>query len=145
METDARWADQIAFPALLRAARSKYAVAIRTAFLAGGYEDMPRDGAFVLGAIVRTGAPLTQIIQSLRVSKQAASQLVDTLVVRGYLERAADPADRRRLNITLTDRGQGAADAARAAVEAIDTALLAAIGPELLAHTRATLAALIES
>ena len=77
-------------------------------------------------------------------SKQAGGQLVDSLVVRGYLERSPDPEDRRRMTVALTDRGRVAADAARQAVEAIDAELIARVGAEPVAHARAALGALIE-
>ena len=78
-------------------------------------------------------------------SKQAAGQLVDTLVIRGYMTRAADPADRRRLTLTLTERGLGAAAAIRSAVRQVDADLDRRVGPEYVAHTRAALAALDEA
>ena len=99
----------------------------------------------MVGAIDRTGAPLSQIITELGVSKQAAGQLVDTLVARGYLERSPDPDDRRRLTITLTERGHAAAATVRAAVEQVDAALTDAVGAEYVAHTRATLGALTQA
>ena len=55
----------------------------------------------------QTQAPLAEVIRQLGVSKQAAGQLVDSLVVRGYLDRTVDPDDRRRLIVTLTERGGG--------------------------------------
>jgi DNA-binding MarR family transcriptional regulator len=130
-------------PALLRAARRVYGQAIRASLAEVGLDDVPRNGIFVIGAIARTEAPLAEIIDQLGVSKQAASQLVDTLVVRGYLDRSIDPDDRRRLRIALTDRGAAAAEVIRAAVEGVDRALAARIGDHYVAHTRATLASLI--
>jgi DNA-binding MarR family transcriptional regulator len=135
---------EIVLPALLRAARGTYGAAIRDALAEAGCEDLPRNGSFVVGAISRTGAPLAHVIRELGVSKQAAGQLVDTLVVRGYLDRSADPDDRRRMTVFLTERGQLAAAAGRSAVERIDAELVERVGEEYLAHTRATLAALIE-
>ena len=90
------WYDEIAFPALLRAARTTYGDAIRAALVEIGCADVPRNGAFVLGAVARHGAPMGDVVRGLGVSKQAGSQVVDTLVVRGYLERTPDPDDRRR-------------------------------------------------
>jgi DNA-binding MarR family transcriptional regulator len=104
-------------PALLRSARRVYGTAIREALAAAGCGDVPRNGLFVIGAIARTGAPLSEVIDQLGVSKQAAGQLVDTLVMRGYLERTVDPDDRRRLRVALTERGASAASVIRAAVE----------------------------
>jgi DNA-binding MarR family transcriptional regulator len=144
MTVDLEWFDEAGFPALLRAARTAYGSAIRTALAEVGCDDVPRNGSYVIGAIARTGAPLGQIIRELGVSKQAAGQLVDTLVARGYLDRSIDPADRRRLTITLTERGQAAAEVIRAAVDQVDAGLVGRVGPEYVAHARATLAALIE-
>jgi DNA-binding MarR family transcriptional regulator len=138
------WHDEVAFPALLRAARTAYGSAVRAALAEAGCDDMPRNGSYVIGAIARTGAPLSEIIKDLGVSKQAAGQLVDTLVTRGYLDRAVDPDDRRRLTITLTERGHAAAAVVRSAVDRVDAGLVGRVGQEYVAHTRATLAALIE-
>ena len=118
MAEERDWFDDAAFPALLRAARRAYGSAVRGALADAGCDDVPRNGSYVLAAIARTGAPLSQIIQGLGVSKQAAGQLVDTLVIRGYLDRAADPADRRRLTLTLTERGLARPAAIRSAVAA---------------------------
>jgi DNA-binding MarR family transcriptional regulator len=135
---------EMALPALLRGARRTYGLAVRAALADGGCDDMPRNGSYVIGAIAGTGAPLARIISQLGVSKQAAGALVDTLVTRGYLDRSVDPEDRRRLTVTLTERGLAAADIIRAAVEQVDSELEARVGSEHVAHTRATLAALIE-
>jgi DNA-binding MarR family transcriptional regulator len=137
-------AEQIALPALMRAARMTYGAAIREAVGAVGCDDLPRNGAFVLGAIARGGVALGAVIDGLGVSKQAAGALVDTLVSRGYLGRSVDPEDRRRLRVELTPRGMAVAEVIRDAVEAVDEALLERVGAEHVAHTRATLAALIE-
>jgi DNA-binding MarR family transcriptional regulator len=84
------------------------------------------------------------LIRDLRISKQAAGQLVDALVSRGYLARAVDEQDRRRLVVTLTERGRAAAATQRAAREQVDAALLAKVGAECVNHTRVALAALTE-
>lgn len=136
--------DEVAFPALLRAARVTYGTAIREALSKEGCDDVPRNGIFVIGAIARTGAPLSRIIKELGVSKQAAGQLVDTLVLRGYLDRSVDPEDRRRQTVKLSERGRAAAAASRSAVERVDDELARRVSAEYIAHTRATLAALIE-
>ena len=145
MPEEQNWFADLSFPALLRAARRTYGSEVTEALAEEGCDDMPRNGSYVIGAIARTGASLSQIISGLGVSKQAAGQLVDTLVTRGYLTRAADPDDRRRLTITLTDRGLAAAEVIRTAVERVDASVLGRVGPEYVAHTRATLAALIEA
>jgi len=145
MTDEPPWYEQIAMPALLRHARSTYGNAMRRALAEAGYEDVPRNGLYVIGgmAMGAAGVPLSQLVRELGISKQAAGQLVDTLVLRGYLERTVDPDDRRRLTVTLTERGKAAAAAQTAAREAIDDALLERIGDKAILATRRTLAALI--
>ncbi len=139
------WSQDVAFPALLRAAQGPYRSAIRSNLAEGGFDDLPRNGAFVLGAIARTGASLGEVIADLGRSKQATGQLVDTLVVRGYLDRAVDPDDRRRLTVSLTERGQAAAAAVRTAVDGVDAELVEQVGAEAVAQMRATLGALVDA
>jgi DNA-binding MarR family transcriptional regulator len=138
--------DELVMPALLRHARTTYGVAMRKALAEAGYDDVPGNGLYLIGglALGREDIPLGQLIRNLRISKQAAGQLVDTLVTRGYLERAIDKEDRRKLTVNLTERGREAAAVQAAAREKVDAELLAAVGPEDVERTRRTLATLID-
>jgi DNA-binding MarR family transcriptional regulator len=69
---------------------------------------------------------------------------VDTLVERNYLRRDTDDADRRRVALELTDRGQAAATAVRAGVVEVDENLARRCPPAVLAALRAGLVALID-
>jgi DNA-binding MarR family transcriptional regulator len=111
---------------------------------AAGFEDLPRSAPFVLGGMANRGVPAGDLVRQLGVSKQAASQLVDVLVLRGYLERRENAEDRRRLDILLTDRGRAAARAVRSGVESVDEELGRRVSPENLAGMRAGLLALVE-
>ena len=136
--------DQIVIPALLRAARGAYGHAIRSRLAAAGLDDMPRSGPFILGGLANHRVAAGDLIRQLGVTKQAASQLIDTLVLRGYLEREAHPSDRRRVSIELTDRGRAAAAVVRDGVEAIDAELAQRLSPSELAGFRAGLEALTD-
>lgn len=120
----------ISIPALLRHARATYGGAMRRALDRAGFDDIPKNGLYVLGGLALGAGdiPLGDLIRDLRISKQAAGQLVDTLVTRGYLDRTADPEDRRRLVVTLTARGRAAAAVQGAAREQIDEALTRTVG-----------------
>ncbi|HEU5267787.1 MAG TPA: MarR family winged helix-turn-helix transcriptional regulator [Jatrophihabitans sp.] len=134
--------DEIPLPALLRAARGAYGVAITARLDDADYADMPRNGPFVLGGLAREGETLGDLIAGLGVSKQAASQLIDTLVVRGYLTREVHPEDRRRMVVRLTDRGRTASETVRGAVAEVDDLLGQRIGPADVASLRRGLSAL---
>jgi DNA-binding MarR family transcriptional regulator len=138
--------EEVVIPVLLRHARYTYGVAMYAALTEAGYDDVPKNGLYVIGglALNRPDVPLGQLIKELRISKQAAGQLVDTLVLRGYLKRAEDPEDRRKSNITLTEKGRAAAVIQAKAREEIDAQLLERVGQENISRTRKTLAALID-
>jgi DNA-binding MarR family transcriptional regulator len=134
--------DRIGIPALMRAARGSYAQAIRAHLAAEGIDDIPRNGAFVLSGLANGDESVVDMIRGLGVTKQAVSQLIDTLVLRGYLTRDINPEDRRRMTIDLTDRGRAAAAAICAGTAAIDDELARVLSPAELAGLRAGLAAL---
>lgn len=133
-------------PGLLRHARTTYAMAMRDALEAAGHDDIPRNGLYLIGglALGKGATPLGKLIRDLRISKQAAGQLVDALLMRGYLDRAIDAQDRRKLTITLTQRGKRAAATQAKAREKIDAELLARAGQDDVTAMRRTLAALID-
>ena len=56
-------------------------------------------------------ATLNQVAAALGRGAPAVSRSVDALVRAGLIERAADPGNRRRLAMRLTDRGRSAIDA----------------------------------
>jgi DNA-binding MarR family transcriptional regulator len=131
-------------PALLRHARYTYAQAMRSDLEAAGYDDIPRNGLYVIGglALGKGDVPLAQLITELRISKQLGGQLVDNLVQRGYLDRSPDPNDRRRVVIALSGRGREAAKVQGRARARIDAALVRRIGREKVETLRQALMAL---
>jgi DNA-binding MarR family transcriptional regulator len=141
-----RSSEDISMPVLLRHARTAYGSTMRTALAEAGYDDIPKNGLYVIGGLALHGRthPLSQLIEELRLSKQAAGQLVDTLVTRGYLERDVDSEDRRRLTIGLTERGRAAAKVLAAAGTTVDAELLSRVGPKDLERTRRTLLVLVD-
>ena len=136
--------DDVSIPALLRGARGSYAHTIAAFLAAAECDDLPQNGPFVLGGMASHRAQAVDMIRGLGVTRQAASQLIDTLVVRGYLSREVNPADRRRLNVDLTDRGRAAAEAIAAAIGQVDAELATMITPAELAGLRAGLLALAQ-
>jgi DNA-binding MarR family transcriptional regulator len=66
------------------------------------------------------GATVTELAAHLGVTKQAASQLVDELARKGYVERRPHPEDARARLVVLTERGWACTRAAEeAAAEAV--------------------------
>ncbi len=133
-----------ATPTLMRAARGAYAQSVRAQLHAIGVDDLPRNGAFVLAGIDASGGPRQDLPTGLGVSKQAVSQVIDVLVHRGYLTRNPDPADRRRISLELTGRGQEVVHAVLRGVEDVDQRLLERVSADQVEAMRVALATLAE-
>jgi DNA-binding MarR family transcriptional regulator len=139
--TDGDWGE-LSTPALMRSARGAYAQSIRAQLHAAGITDLPRNGALILAGIDTSGGPRQDLPSELGVTKQAVSQVIDLLVNRGYLERDPDPDDRRRVRLSLTERGEDVVAAVLRGVEAVDRQLEAAVSPEKVGALRSALSAL---
>ena len=74
------------------------------------------------------GARPSELAERLRISKQALNYLLGELERLGYLERRADPDDRRSKRIALTPRGIAAVGVIREAVGEIETAWTQQLG-----------------
>jgi len=132
-------------PALLHHALATYGGAMLAALGKAGYDDIPKNGLYVIGGLALAGDhPLSDLIGQLRLSKQAAGQLVDSLVERGYLQRDVDAEDRRRLTISLSARGRAAARVQAAARVRIDERLIERVGERNVESARRALGALIQ-
>ena len=127
---------------MVGAARGVYVQAIGARLAAAGFLDLPRNGWFVLSGVAEHAASADDFARELGVTKQRASQLIRALVQRGYLQRRVDHKDRRRLDVSLTDRGRAAVSAVRAAVDSIDDELTELVSPAELAALRTCLVAL---
>ncbi len=133
---------EFATPTLMRAARGAYASSIRAQLHSVGIDDLPRNGAFILAGIDTTGGPRQDLPSDLGVTKQAVSQVIDTLVNRRYLNRNTDPGDRRRITLELTERGQQVVEAVLRGVQAVDVQLRERVPADQIDAMRSALLAL---
>jgi DNA-binding MarR family transcriptional regulator len=127
----------------MRVARNTYVVAVRAPLARSGFDDLPRDGVYTISAIGAGDISPAELGGLLGVSKQAVSQLLDSLVLRGYVERSIDTVDRRRMRLALTDRGKDVAALCRRAIDRVERRLTETVGEERVHHARQTLEALI--
>jgi len=89
---------------LLRAA-TELTDGIQRGVAARGFADVRPAHGFAFVRISRGGATVAELAEHLGVTKQAASQLTELLVSRGYVTRAVDPRDGRGRLLQLTEQG----------------------------------------
>ncbi|MGW7684409.1 MarR family winged helix-turn-helix transcriptional regulator [Kribbella sp. NPDC054772] len=78
-----------------------------------GFEDQGRWDGFVFRTLSAGPMTISGLAERLEITKQGASQIVDDMERRGYVERRPDPSDARARLLHLTDRGRDALAAAR--------------------------------
>jgi DNA-binding MarR family transcriptional regulator len=83
---------------------------------ARGFGDVRPAHGFAFTRLVPSGATITELAEHLDVTRQAAAQLVDELVAKGYVQRSRHPDDARARLITLTSTGWACTRAAEAAM-----------------------------
>ena len=105
----------LALPFFMLSAASTLVDAIHSGVEARGFTGLRPAHGFTFVRIAAEGATIAEIGEHLGVTKQAASQLVDELLRRGYVASGPHPRDARAKLITLTERGR---EVTRAADEA---------------------------
>ncbi|MCX4809972.1 MarR family winged helix-turn-helix transcriptional regulator [Streptomyces sp. NBC_01239] len=111
--------EAIALTAALLAAAGDLTKRINEGVVARGFDARPAYG-FAFARLAPDGATATDLAAHLGVTKQAASQLVDELVRKGYAERRPHPGDARARLVVLTESGWACTRAAEeAALEAV--------------------------
>ncbi|WP_327314042.1 MarR family winged helix-turn-helix transcriptional regulator [Streptomyces sp. NBC_01235] len=112
--------EAIALSAALLAVAGELTQRIHEGVVARGFEGVRPAHGFAFARLAPGGATVTDLAAHLGVTKQAASQLVEEIVRKGYVERRAHPHDARARLIVLTERGWECTRAAEeAAAEAV--------------------------
>jgi DNA-binding MarR family transcriptional regulator len=132
--------EAIALSAALLAVAGELTQRIHEGVVARGFEGMRPAHGFAFARLAPHGATVTDLAAHLGVTKQAASQLVDELVRKGYVERRPHPVDARARLIVLTELGwactraaeEAAADAVRAWGELLGESEMRALRDRLL-------------
>jgi DNA-binding MarR family transcriptional regulator len=107
--------DAMSLGALLLAAGHGLVEGIQAGILARGFDDVRPAHGFAFARLAPAGATVSELAAHLGVTRQAAAQLVDELVAKGYVLRRPHPDDGRAQLIMLTERGWACT---RAATEA---------------------------
>lgn len=130
-------------PLLLLAAAAQVTDAVQAGVAAAGFPDVRPAHGFAFVRMAPDGATVGEIAEHLGVTKQAASQLVDELVTKGYVERNPHPRDARARLITLTDRGWACTRAADAALGELTRNWSGTLGTGDLVQVRDALARVV--
>jgi DNA-binding MarR family transcriptional regulator len=116
-------------------------------FVAGaGYSDLrPAHGNVLEPLSYVDGQRLNELAARAGMTPQSMGELVDDLEKRGYVERRADPADRRAKRVHLTEKGRATRAAAAKAVTEMEERLEALLGHATYLRLRVMLTQIIDS
>lgn len=88
---------------------------VQRGLAARGFDDVRPVHGFAFARLAGGPASTAQLAQHLGITKQAAGEVVEHLVNRGYVTREPDPTDRRARLLVLTRRGHECTHAAEQA------------------------------
>jgi DNA-binding MarR family transcriptional regulator len=101
-----------------------------------GFTDITTAQMKIVQRIGPNGTRLTELAAQAQVTKQTAGFLVNQLEKAGWVERVADPADKRARLVRLTPRGEKAIPVATAAVAEVEAEWTAYLGEQRMADLR---------
>ena len=134
--------DLLHLPVLLLSATRALVDGIDAGVRARGFTDLRPAHGFAFTRLAGDGATVGQLAEHLDVTKQAASQMVEELVAKGYVERRPHPDDARARLIVLTPKGWACTRAAEEAAVELLRPWADVLGPDRLATLQADLARL---
>jgi DNA-binding MarR family transcriptional regulator len=136
--------DRFTTAALLLGAATQLVDGIQSGMAERGFDDVRPAHGFAFVRISRGDATMVDVAQHLGISKQAASQLVEQLVDRGYVTRTQHPIDARSSLLALTDRGWECTRAAERSAAATIAAWERTAGRARIDTLTSTLQAVVE-
>jgi DNA-binding MarR family transcriptional regulator len=128
---------------LLRLAYQHYAQDIDAALREAGFGDIRPAHANVFPFVPPEGVTVSGLAELARVRKQTMAQAVDQLERLGYVERRANPRDRRSRLVFLTERGASVKPVTHATAERVEKQWAELTSPEELEALRAALLRLL--
>jgi DNA-binding MarR family transcriptional regulator len=141
---DPTTADRPPVALLLRVIYQHHSQAIESALRAAGFDDIAPSAANVFPFIPGEGITVSSLADLAGVRKQTMAQAVEQLERGGYLERRADPKDRRSRLVFLTKRGRTVTPLTHAAAAAVEQQWASLIGTDELERLRQELRSLLE-
>jgi DNA-binding MarR family transcriptional regulator len=129
------------FGNLLALARRSWIEQVGERMQEAGFPGYRRTDARVLALLLQRPLAIGELGAALRISRQAARQLADGLVERGYASFGTDQADARRTLVVLTARGKAYGRAIWVAQDALNDAVRSRVSQADLAAADAVLRA----
>jgi DNA-binding MarR family transcriptional regulator len=128
---------------LLRLTYQHYSEDILAALREAGFGDIRPAHSNVFTFVPSDGITVSELAELAHVRKQTMAQAVEQLERMGYVERRANPSDRRSRLVFLTDRGASVRPITHATAERVQEDWASLTSPEELEALRASLLRLL--
>lgn len=129
---------------LLRVIYQHHSQAIESALRAAGFTDIAPSAGNVFPFMRPDGITVSALAELAGVRKQTMTQAVEQLERGGYVQRRANPDDRRSRLVFLTERGRTVTPVTHAAAAAVERQWAGLIGTSELENIRDDLSGLLE-
>jgi DNA-binding MarR family transcriptional regulator len=129
------------FGNLLALARRSWIEQVRERMQEAGFPGYRRSDAAILALLLRRPLAIGQLGEALGITRQAARQMADGLVERGYAAFGTDDADARRTLVVLSPKGKAYGRAIWTAQDALNETVRSRVSEADLAAADAVLRA----
>jgi DNA-binding MarR family transcriptional regulator len=121
------------FGDVLALARRSWVQQVRERMQEAGFPEYRQTDAWVLRLLAQRPRAIGQLGQDMGITRQAARQLADGMVERGYATIQGDPDDARRTLVALTPGGEAYARSVGTVQDALNAAIRRKVGERDLA------------
>jgi DNA-binding MarR family transcriptional regulator len=104
-----------------------------------GYDDVRPVHDFALHSILAGADSASELGRAMSITKQAAAKTITLLEARGYVAREPDPADKRRMQLRVTERGMSMMREGEAIFDRLRTDWEKQVGADAVAALEQTL------
>ena len=136
-------ADRRMIGALLRIPFQVVVERIQAGLVQAGFDDLSPAHFVVFHHMRPEGVRATELAEQAQITKQSVGYLITYLEERGYVERVADPRDKRARLVQLTERGQALDATARGIVQQVEREWSEYLGTDRFAQLQQLLRDLI--
>jgi len=110
-----------------------------------GHEGFNNSNVQILRYIPLEGIRLTDLAKTTEISKQSVSEVVDELVIKGYLKKESDTKDLRAKKISLTELGEKLLSDGREVIKEIQLEYTEIVGEDALKQIEDSINLIIKS
>jgi DNA-binding MarR family transcriptional regulator len=136
--------EELDFGVLLGLAYHQFVAELHERLAQEGFTHLRPAFGFAFKVLARESLTTSDLAARLGITPQGAAKIVEEMAAAGYVDRTADPSDKRIRRLALTDRCRSLLEVAHEFHAAYEQALAAELGADRVTALREVLDAIVD-